>query len=340
MDYSRKYTQFLPYFFMAASLAMLFTLLYLYRSSLVLSLKIHDIFTVFLSVIIEASPFLLLGSLIAVIIKKTSFVQKVLHHIPKNPLLGLPISAALGTVLPVCECGNMPIARSLVERGFPAAYATAFLFSAPILNPAVFFSTWVAFRGQPVFIAARFIMGFIVAVAAGAYVLWQERRGVSIWKPMLDTTKNSSSCESHGHHHAADHDHQGSFTAQVFSEFFAIFPYLVFGAIFTALFQAYIPREAFFGSDTGIALAIVLMMLFAFIISVCSNTDAFLALGFTGIVPPAAILSFLVFGPMIDAKNVLIYSRIFTIRGLMLVSFFIAQLVFLLALAVHKLNIV
>lgn len=303
-------------------------------SSFVFPLKIHDIITVFLSVVIEASPFLLLGSLVAVMVRRTSFIQSVLKHIPENPLLGLPISAALGTLLPICECGNMPIARSLVQRGFPASYATTFLFAAPILNPAVFFSTWIAFRGQPLFIAARFVLGFIVAVAVGAYVLWQEKKGIKIWKVACEIPEKPSTEKNHAH------DHNTSFFSQVFSEFLAIFPYLLIGALFTALFQAYVPREVFFNAAFGIAIAILFMMFFAFIISVCSNTDAFLALGFTGIMPGAAILSFLVFGAMIDAKNVLIYSRIFTARGLLLVSFFIAELVFLLSLILHKLSIV
>lgn len=303
-------------------------------SVFVFPLKIHDIITVFLSVVIEASPFLLLGSLVAVMVRKTSFVHTVLKYIPKSPLFGLPISAALGTLLPICECGNMPIARSLVQRGLPVSYATTFLFAAPILNPAVFLSTWIAFRGQPLFIAARFVLGFIVAVAVGAYVLSQEKRGVKIWKVACETKEKSSSGKVH------THNHDTSFFSQVFSEFLAIFPYLLIGALFTALFQAYVPREVFFNADFGIAIAILFMMLFAFIISVCSNTDAFLALGFTGIMPGAAILSFLVFGAMIDAKNVLIYSRIFTARGLLLVSLFLAELVFLLSLILHKFSIV
>ena len=303
-------------------------------TSFVFPLQIHDIITVFLSVVIEASPFLLLGSLVAVIVRRTSFAHTLLQYIPKNPLFGLPVSAAFGTLLPVCECGNMPIARSLVEKGLPASYATTFLFAAPILNPAVFFSTWIAFRGQPLFIAARFVLGFIVAVAVGVYVLSQEKKGIKIWKVVCEPGEKISAQKEHAHEHVA------TFSSQVFSEFLAIFPYLLMGALFTALFQAYVSREVFFNSGFGIAMAILFMMLFAFIISVCSNTDAFLALGFTGIMPGAAILSFLVFGAMIDAKNVLIYSRIFTVRGLLLISSFIAELVFLLSLMAHKLSIV
>lgn len=329
----------LPLFALILSVGFVAFFRYFPTTLFVFPLKIHDIITVFLSVVIEASPFLLLGSLVAVMVRRTSFIHIVIKHLPKNPLFGLPISAALGTLLPVCECGNMPIARSLVQKGFPAPYATTFLFAAPILNPAVFFSTWIAFRGQPVFIAARFVLGFIVSVAVGAYVLWQEKKGIKIWKTDCTIPEKLSAEEAHAHSADKDHAHDDSFASQVLGEFLAIFPYLLIGALFTALFQAYVPREVFFNSDFGIALAILFMMFFAFVISVCSNTDAFLALGFTGIMPSAAILSFLVFGAMIDTKNVLIYNRIFTLRGLLLVSLFIAELVFLLCLGLHKFDV-
>lgn len=322
----------LPLFAIILSVGFVAFFRYFPTALFVFPLKFHDILTVFLSVVIEASPFLLLGSLVAVMVRRTSFIHIVIRHLPKNPLFGLPVSAALGTLLPICECGNMPIARSLVQKGFPASYATTFLFAAPILNPAVFFSTWIAFRGQPVFIGARFALGFVVAIIAGAYVYWQEKRGHTIWRNDCRLPEIKK-----GNEHSHAHDH--AIAPEILREFFAIFPYLIVGAIFTSLFQAYVPRDFFFNSNLDIAVAILFMMTFAFIISVCSNTDAFLALGFTGLVPPAALLSFLVFGPMIDTKNILIYTRIFTPNGLILLSFLIAELVFLFCLILHKFGI-
>jgi hypothetical protein len=56
------------------------------------------------------------------------------------------------------------------------------------------------------------------------------------------------------------------------------------------------------------------MMILAIILSICSTVDAFVALGFVGAFSFGSILSFLVFGPMVDIKSVLMYSQVFRRR--------------------------
>lgn len=58
------------------------------------------------------------------------------------------------------------------------------------------------------------------------------------------------------------------------------------------------------------------MMLAAFVLSLCSSSDAVVGRIFAGQMPTAPVLSFLVFVPMIDIKNVLMLSAYFT-RGFM-----------------------
>jgi uncharacterized membrane protein YraQ (UPF0718 family) len=49
--------------------------------------------------------------------------------------------------------------------------------------------------------------------------------------------------------------------------------------------------------------------------------DAFLALAFVGSFPPAAILAFLVFGPMVDIKSSLMFLRVFQRRTVLYLIF-------------------
>lgn len=60
----------------------------------------------------------------------------------------------LGMLLPVCECGTVPVARSLRQKGLPLSTAAAFLLAAPLVNPITVICTVVAFQGyvQPVFL--------------------------------------------------------------------------------------------------------------------------------------------------------------------------------------------
>jgi hypothetical protein len=57
------------------------------------------------------------------------------------------------------------------------------------------------------------------------------------------------------------------------------------------------------------------MQALAFILSVCSTVDAFLALAFAGTFTTGSVLAFLVFGPMVDIKSSLMFLSIFPRRA-------------------------
>src|SRR5215216_8151392 len=102
---------------------------------------------IFTSIVIEALPFILLGALvsamIAVFVPDSVFAR--LARLPRA--LQVPGAAVAGVAFPVCECGSLPVARRLLVRGLDPAAALAFMLAAPILNPIVLASTWVAYQG-------------------------------------------------------------------------------------------------------------------------------------------------------------------------------------------------
>ncbi len=53
------------------------------------------------------------------------------------------------------------------------------------------------------------------------------------------------------------------------------------------------------------------MMVLAYLLSICSETDAFIARKFMGILPDSAIMGFLITGPMIDLKNTILLLNVF-----------------------------
>ena len=62
--------------------------------------------------------------------------QRVLFRLlPRTPILRRGALSLLGVLFPVCECGNVPLARGLVVRGVAVPDAITFLLAAPILNP-------------------------------------------------------------------------------------------------------------------------------------------------------------------------------------------------------------
>jgi uncharacterized protein len=79
-------------------------------------------------------------------------------------------------------------------------------------------------------------------------------------------------------------------------DFFETGKYFIIGAFFTSIFQILIPRSIFLGIGNNLFLSIILMMLFEFFLSICSNTDAFIARSFLGQFTQGSVLAFVLFG--------------------------------------------
>lgn len=131
-------------------------------------------YTIFLSLLVEAIPFLLIGvlfsSMLLFFVDERALVEKV----PKNPLLAAVCGSLLGFLFPVCECGNVPVARRLITQGAPTAFAIGFLLAAPTINPIVIWVTWVAFRDQPEIVVLRVVFSLLIAIIIGYVFSFQK----------------------------------------------------------------------------------------------------------------------------------------------------------------------
>src|SRR5689334_3736017 len=134
--------------------------------------------TVFVAVVVQALPFLVLGvvlsAVIAVFVPPSFFARA----LPARPALAVPVAGTAGAVLPGCECASVPVAGALVRRGVAPAAALTFLLSAPAINPVVLTATAVAFPGNPRMVLARFVASLVVACVMGW--LWH-RLGRADW---------------------------------------------------------------------------------------------------------------------------------------------------------------
>jgi uncharacterized membrane protein YraQ (UPF0718 family) len=124
-------------------------------------------FTLFLSLLVEALPFLLIGVLFSSVLLIFIDEAKLVSILPRNPALGALAGSALGFLFPVCECGNVPVARRLLVQGIPAPVAVGFLLAAPTINPVVIWATWTAFRDRPELVVLRVLCSLAIATVAG-----------------------------------------------------------------------------------------------------------------------------------------------------------------------------
>lgn len=129
--------------------------------------QFNNALTLFFSLLVEAIPFLLIGVLFSSALLLFIDERKLIAAVPKHPLLAAFAGSLIGFLFPVCECGNVPVARRLIMQGAPAAMAIGFLLAAPVVNPVVFWATWTAFRDQPEMVFLRVGFSLLIATIIG-----------------------------------------------------------------------------------------------------------------------------------------------------------------------------
>lgn len=242
--------------------------------------------TIFVAIVVQSVPFLVMGVLLSAVISSV-LSERVLNRIvPKNPLLGVPVAGLAGIGLPGCECAAVPIAGGLMRRGVAPAVALTFLLAAPAVNPAVLVSTAVAFPNQPMMVLARFVASLLTAVLVG---WWCLARGARL--PLLRPADSHLNALSG----------RGRFVATVRHDFLHAAGFLVMGGILAAAVNTFVPRSIVETVAGQAVLGILTLAAFAFIVALCSESDAFVAASFTAFSDTAKLV-FLVVGPAMDIK--------------------------------------
>lgn len=295
--------------------------------SFALPAKVNDSVIIFLGLVIEALPFILIGVLLSSLLSLFITEERILRFLPKNRFLALLYASLTGFLLPVCECGNIPLARKFTLKGVPPYLAITFLLAAPVLNPIVFFSTYVAFRDMPEIIGLRFVFAFLTAIIVGYIFSFAKDKKEIIREDVL----NSCTVDHHHAHHSRWHE----FLATMQSEFVEMMVLMIIGGLIAATTQTFLPREAIVSLGTGPIVSILVMLLLAFVVSICSNVDAFFALAYAPMFTSGSILAFLVFGPMIDIKSLLMMSSTFKTKTIIFITILTFQIVFILSLIMN-----
>lgn len=270
--------------------------------------RIQDGITLALSVIIESMPFVVLGIVLSVVVRVWLPEAWLLKVLPRTPWLRRMVVSLVGMFLPVCECGNVPLARGLMVRGLTVAESMTFLFAAPIINPVTIITTHQAFGFDDGILVARLGGGFLIANLLG----WVFSRHPEPHK--LLTARFAAECRLPVHDESASRIDQ---SIRLFGrEAALLLPALFVGASIAALVQTAVPREVLVTLGSDPVWSIIAMIALAFVISVCSNVDAFFILPFASTFLPGSIVAFLLFGAMLDIKMIALLRTTFTTRSL------------------------
>ncbi|MDP3850013.1 MAG: permease [Luteolibacter sp.] len=290
----------------------------------------QDFALAFLSILFEGAPFILLGTLASGFIDIYLPAGTMDRFLPKNRKLAIAAAGLLGAVFPVCECAVVPVIRRLVKKGLPVSCAITYMLAAPIVNPITALSTWKAFQGQgaAMMTSSRLLLGFLIAVAVGLIVsrlplamVLKEKLVESLDEPEHHhphephmhehgDCREHHSCDCHGTKDDQDHRLVAAFRSAM-KDFVDVGVYFSIGVSITALFNTGIaPGAVWLDSLAGnLVGAPAALMALAFILSLCSTSDAFIAATLDKFAWGAK-LAFLTFGPMMDVKLIFLYQTV------------------------------
>jgi len=278
--------------------------------------RMGDVLMSFLSIVFEGAPYILIGTVLSGFIAAFLPARLLEKVLPKNGVLATLLAGFMGLIFPVCECAVVPVVRRLVQKGLPLSCAITYLVSAPIINPIVIFSTMSAFQnveakagvlGSAGMAIARVSLGYLIAVIVGLLLLRKKPAEVL----------NASVAAGAERAAAEVNEPVVSFNTKLvhamrtaMRDFLDTAMYFSLGVIITSVFNTQVDQakvELVAGTDWT---AVPSLMGLAFVLALCSTSDAFIAAPMAAF-SSAAKLAFLVFGPMLDVKLVFMYSAVF-----------------------------
>ncbi|EOI01835.1 permease [Enterococcus moraviensis ATCC BAA-383] len=288
--------------------------------------------TIFLSIVIEALPFVMLGCVISGALHVFLTPERVKRILPKNKFLSIIVGSFLGFFFPSCECGIVPIVHQFVKKDVPTYTAFAFMITAPIINPIVLFSTYIAFGNSVKFVIWRVLGSMLVALVVGVWLAYINKT------PILQQSAFDNTCvleeEEHPHEKETFWHKCWSVLTHGIDEFFDTGRYLIFGSLLAAAMQTYLPTGAMLQLGHTKLLAILVMLILAATLSLCSEADAFIGSSLLSLFGNGPVVGFLVFGPMVDIKNLLMMKRYFKTSFMLKFVGIVTVVVSLYALAI------
>lgn len=274
--------------------------------------------SIFISILIEAIPFILIGVILSGIIQMFVSEEMIARIMPKNRFLAVLFGALAGVLFPACECGIIPITRRLLLKGVPLHAGVAFMLTTPIINPIVLFSTYIAFGNRWSVVFYRGGLALAVSVIIGIILSYQFKDN-QLLKP-----------DEPGHHHHHHHtllQKLGGTLRHAIDEFFSVGKYLIIGAFIAAAMQTYVKTSTLLAIGQNDVSSSLVMMGLAFVLSLCSEVDAFIASSFSSTFSLGSLIAFLVFGAMVDIKNLLMMLAAFKKRFVFLLITYIVVIV-------------
>lgn len=283
----------------------------------------QDFAYAFLSMLLEGAPFIVLGTVLSGVIDVYLPAKSLERWLPRRVFPAILMAALLGAVMPVCECAVVPVIRRLMRKGLPVSTAFAYMLAAPIVNPITALSTWKAFTGAEMMLGtqvvsasmamtvSRLLLGYAIAVLLALIVEQLPLRRLLQERLLAQMEQDEQKRDSHGAPVQENAQRLIAAMRAALKDFIDVGAYFIMGIAITALFNTGVaPGAQWLDSLAAHSWASPLVLMgFAYALSLCSTSDAFIAATLDRF-SFGAKLAFLVFGPMLDLKLTFMYQTL------------------------------
>ena len=269
--------------------------------------------TIFWNLVIESAPWLLVGYLLAGIIKQvipSSWVEK---QLAEPGLISIVKGAFIGAPLPLCSCGVIPTALAIRKAGASKGATASFLVATPETGvDSISFSYAVL---GPIFALMRPIGALVSAIIAGVLVNTFDKEDVAVEK---GAEENASCCSKK----------QQEELLPISARFVAAIKYgygrmisdtakwLVIGLVAAAVITALVPQSFFLQWGNGVV-AMIVMVIVGLPMYICAtaSTPVAASLLFAGVSPGAALV-FMLTGPATNIATMGVIKEQLGLRSL------------------------
>lgn len=264
-------------------------------------------------VLVEASPYVLLGFFVAGVLKAfvpDSFMAK---HLGGKGTTSVVKAALFGIPLPLCSCGVLPAAMGMRKQGASKGAATAFMISTPETGVDSIAVTYALL--DPIMTVVRPVSAFITSMVAGVLVNIGDRGDTPEPEEALDMKPScgcgcSESCDAPEEPGRWQRFRGGMDYA--FGEMISdIGKWLLIGVVIAGLIGALIP-DSFFSEYIGqgfVPLLIMLAVGLPLYVCATASTPIAASLVLKGLSPGAALV-FLLAGPATNGATLTVMFKV------------------------------
>ena len=318
--------------------------------------KMNNVTAIFLSIILQSYPYIIIGALAGAFIELYLPAGAVSRWSGKNNLKSILLFSILGFVMPICECGIIPVVKRLRKKGVPTGPLIAYLLAAPAFQPIVMFSTYSAFNNNIKIALIRGFGSLMIAIITSYIVrnIKSEKINLAdsyskieknfemdknkVVSPAGCNEKNMQNAHIHNENCSCGHEHSLKTDSSVLKfiqsflhDFITILKFLIIGAFISSAFSYINPFDLYNTSVGGKIFSIFILMFMAILLSVCSEADAFVAYSFNYF-PLVSKMAFMWLGPVLDIKLILLYSAVFNRKIMILIFSIVTAIVTILSI--------